>query len=251
MKLGNSYGLSLYFFKLIPERQPVGQYIHLSIKAYTMKRVILLSLLLLCISGIQAKDPVRYTGFNILQIPALTLNAHMTYDVRPFLSATADAGFCVNYESRVNFDVPGVLLTAHVKIYDGYSIDRVTGPYLKAGGYLNFRSSFEKRRYFHLGVFLNNSFVSESGTFKDPGLTDPETVNIRHILYIYGLSSSAGIVFPFSERIRSSLDFQLSFPSKNYKNLYGYGNFIPGMGYNGTKDLWFPMIIWNLEFKLK
>jgi len=50
--------------------------------------------------------------------------------------------------------------------------------------------------------------------------------------------------------MKSNIDFQISLPGKNYEDLYGYRNYIPGMGYRDYVKYWFPMLLWNIKYNL-
>ena len=73
---------------------------------------------------------------------------------------------------------------------------------------------------------------------------------IEHTVYLFGLSSSVGYEFKMTNRFKTNIDFQLSFPTDKYLDLYSYGNFIPGMGFKDTNEKWFPMIILNFKYRL-
>ncbi len=44
--------------------------------------------------------------------------------------------------------------------------------------------------------------------------------------------------------------FQVSIPTDKQSELFGYKNFISGMGYSGSVDKWYPMLILNLKYRL-
>jgi len=190
----------------------------------------------------------RFIGINVLQLPALTINANYSNESKPFLTPTVDIGYAFNYEK--SFDFIGNLLTPHCDCENGYKIDKRTGGYLKFGTYFNLRKSIEKQNFFHLGIFLINSLVYESGVYDS--LNQFETVfqPISHTIFVPGISLSGGYEFAVFKKLKSNIDFQISFPNKNYKDLYGYRNFIPGMGYKDIVEKWFPMLIWNLKYRL-
>jgi len=104
-----------------------------------------------------------------------------------------------------------------------------------------------------LGLFLTNSITYEKCTYqhaKGPDLI-LVPVQVSHTIFILGLSTSIGYEFSLTKKLKSSFDFQVSFPNKNYKDLYGYRNYIPGMGFKDFEGYWFPMITWNLKYRLK
>ena len=65
-----------------------------------------------------------------------------------------------------------------------------------------------------------------------------------------GVSSLLGYERSLAKRLKASLDFQLSFPNKTYKEMLGTRNFIPGMGYQGMQQSWFPMLIFNVKYRV-
>ncbi|MGE5317905.1 MAG: hypothetical protein ACM3ME_07900 [Chloroflexota bacterium] len=191
----------------------------------------------------------QFIGVNILQLPALTLNANYSMESKPFLTPTVDVGYAFNYQN--SFDFIGNILTTHCKCEnDGYHVENLTGAYLKFGTFLNLRKSFEKNNFFHLGVFLTNSLVHESGDYRPQGESEPDLQSLTHTIYVPGFSFSGGYEFSFFRKLKSNIDFQISLPGKNYEELYGYRNFIPGMGYRDFEKYWFPMLIWNIKYKL-
>lgn len=170
-------------------------------------------------------------------------------EAKPFLTPAVDIGYAFNYEE--SFDIVGNILTSHCKCdNDGYDIEKLTGAYLKVGTFLNLRKSFEKQNFIHVGIFLNNSIVSESGNYRPEGEGGTGMQPVSHTIYVPGLSLSGGYEFSFFNRIKSGIDFQVSLPAKYYKDLYGYRNYIPGMGYRDFEKYWFPMLLWNLKYRL-
>lgn len=191
----------------------------------------------------------QFIGINILQLPALTINANYSIESKPFLTPTIDIGYAFTYQK--SFDLIGNLLTPHCKCdNDGYDIEKLTGAYLKVGTFLNLRKSLEKQNFFHVGLFFNNSIVHESGDCRPEGESESILQPVSHTIYVPGLSISVGYEFSFFKKMKSNIDFQISFPGKNYEDLYGYRNYIPGMGYRDYEKYWFPMLLWNIKYKL-
>lgn len=184
-------------------------------------------------------------GINILQLPSSTLNVNYSVESLPFLTPMADAGYTLGI---YNVDLIGSFLVPHTKCYDGYDVEMPTGGYVKLGGYLNLRRDFEKSRFFHLGLFVTNSMVHEKGTYS-PTRIDA-AYDVSHTVYLSGLSASLGYEFNMGRRLKSSIDYQMSFPSDKYKDLYSYETFIPGMGYQGDRQRWYPMLIMNIKYRL-
>jgi hypothetical protein len=215
-----------------------------------MKRHILLIVFFLntlTVSGQSGK--ASYLGMNLLQLPALTINTNFTSEVKSFLSPLVELGYTLNYTKAVDF--MGYILTPHCKCAnDGYDISKQSGGYIKIGAFFNLRNDFKKSYYPHLGLFLTNSIVNEEGTYSPLEQSVYMPVEVNHSKYIIGLSASLGYEFSITDRLRSNIDFQVSFPNNNYKNLYGYRNYIPGMGHKDYEGYWFPMVIWNIKYQL-
>jgi hypothetical protein len=217
-----------------------------------MKKYSLLLLILLNILRVTGQpDKNMYLGINMLQIPALTINANYSYDIKPFLTPVFDLGYSFNYLK--SFDWIGTILTPHCKCNNHYlDINSQSGGYLKLGIFLNLRKGFQKKHYPHLGVFVTNSIVNEKGVDNRLVSDIPNSgpVNLNHTKYIFGLNSALGYEFSITKRLKTNVDFQVSFPVSNYKTLYGYRNYIPGMGYKDFEGYWFPMLIFNLKYRL-
>jgi hypothetical protein len=215
-----------------------------------IKRTITILIILIGIKSYGQVDKNHFIGLNILQLPTSTINTNYSIDYKPFLTPIVDIGYAFGYND--NYDFLGYYLTPHNDLYDGYTIKNQSGGYIKIGGFLNLRKDFEKQNFFHYGLFLTNSIVYESALYLSPIDSRPysDADNIEHTVYLFGLSTSLGYEFKLTNRLKSNIDFQLSFPTNKYSNLYSYTNFIPGMGYSGSLDKWFPMLILNLKYRL-
>jgi len=209
--------------------------------------------ILIIVTGLKSYSQTEinsYVGINLLQLPASTININYTVDCKPFLSPVIDMGYAFGYNE--NYDLIGMFLTPHIKLYDGYTLDKQSGGYIKLGGFLNLRKDFEKLNFFHIGLFITNSIVYEKGLYLSPSDSRPYSFadKIEHAVYLFGLNASLGYEFKITNRLKTYLDFQLSFPTDKYFDLYSYGNFIPGMGFKDTEDKWFPMLLLNLKYRL-
>ena len=191
-------------------------------------------------------------GINLLQIPATTID--LTYEItnHPRYSMVLNSGFTINYSKT--FDVVGFFLSPHAKCGNyGYTMKKQTGGFLKIGMKYNFRNTIEKRNYFFLGVFLTNSLIDEKAEYKNMDIQDSPVENLNHNIYIIGATGSVGYNFKISNRLNSDFGLQISVPSGKFKDLYGYNNYIPGMGYMDTCDAErsiFPMLVLNLKYRL-
>ncbi len=199
----------------------------------------------------------KYLGVNILQLPALTINSNYSRDLSPLFTAVVDAGYTINYQKAINIDLPGMLLTAHEKSDGNEKIELIeydyhnrAGVYLKAGGYLNLRKNIERQNFLHLGLFSNTALVYEKADEKVMYPVTEEPYEVRHALIVTGFSFAGGYEFVVSKRFKSQVDLQYSLPVINQQKLYGFRNFIPGMGFKDNSGHWFPMLIWNLKYRL-
>jgi len=190
-------------------------------------------------------------GINLLQLPATTLD--LTYELsgHPRYSMVFNAGYTINYSKSI--DYLGFFLSPHYKCgNDGYSMKKQTGGFIKAGLKYNFRSTMEKPNYFFLGGFIAGSVVSERAEYRNMEIQDSPVEALSHTVFIPGLTAATGYHFMISEKLSSDVGVHISFPSKNYRNLFGYSNYIPGMGYMETcaNERIFPLLVWNLKYSL-
>ena len=190
-------------------------------------------------------------GINLLQLPATTLD--LTYELsgHPRYSMIFNAGYTINYSK--SFDYLGFFLSPHYKCgNDGYSMKKQTGGFIKAGLKYNFRSTMEKPNYFFLGGFIAGSVVSERAEYRNMEIQDSPVEALSHTVFIPGLTAATGYHFKISNKLNSDVGVHISFPSKNYRNLFGYSNYIPGMGYMETcaNERIFPLLVWNLKYSL-
>ena len=192
----------------------------------------------------------QFIGVNIGQLPATSININYQFDYKPYLSFLTEGGYAINYES--SYDILGYIISSHCDCDNEYDIDITNGGFLKIGALLNFRKTFEKENYFHIGLFINQSLLHQKGTYNDlhPDYQINESNNVEKTLYIYGLSGYLGYNFRITDKFSSNIGFQLSFASDNVYDIYDYTYFIPGMGRMDVNSV-FPMIILNLKYRLK
>ncbi|MDY0343966.1 MAG: hypothetical protein RBR28_10365 [Lentimicrobium sp.] len=214
------------------------------------KRIITIFILFIGLTSFSQSDKNQFIGLNLIQLPASTININYSIDCKPFLTPIADIGYAFGYNYK--YDLIGHFLTPHNDTYDGYTIEKQSGGYVKVGGFLNLRKNFEKLNFFHLGLFITNSMVYEKGLYLSIDDSRPYAYadEVEHTIYIFGFSSSIGYEFMITNHLKANTDFQLSFPNRKYLDLYSYTNFIPGMGYKDCMDKWFPMVILNLKYRL-
>jgi hypothetical protein len=208
-------------------------------------KLTILFFLMFASNSYSQNDRNIYIGLNLLQLPALTINSNISTEFKPYLTPIIDVGYTLNYVKANNIDWIGFFLTPHAKMYDGFTAERQSGGYIKIGGFLNLRKEYAKTNYFHIGLFLTNSMVYE----KIPTMTIATTED--HTVYLLGVATSFGYEFSLTNRLKANLDLQISFPNKNYNDLFGYRSFVPGMGFKDTSGKWYPMmLIFNIKYRL-
>ncbi len=189
-------------------------------------------------------------GINVLQIPATTIDLNYDYSPKAGFSYSFGAGYTLNYTK--NFDVVGFILSPHYKCGNyGYVMKQQSGGFLKAGARYNFRKTPEKQKFFFVGAHLTGSVISEKAEFEgwDTPVNPPE--KLSQTLFIPGVAASLGYQFRVSGRLHCAVGIQFSIPSAKYADLYGYTNYIPGMGFmetcDGSNTVLFPMVFLNLN----
>ncbi len=100
---------------------------------------------------------------------------------------------------------------------------------------------------------MTNSLISEETEYENWDIPNSQVENLNHKIFIFGLTGAVGYNFRISNKLNSDFGLHISMPSKNYDDLYGYSNYIPGMGYMETcgNEKIFPLIVLNLKYKLR
>ena len=197
------------------------------------------------------KDWHHEIGMNLLQIPSTTIDLSYLIANKPSYTIIINSGYTLNYAS--SFDFVGFFLSPHYKCgNNGYSMKNQSGGYLKIGLKYNLRKSLEKNNYFFLGGFLSNSLIYEKTEYENWELPNSQIEEMKHTVFVFGLTGLLGYNFNISKNLNSDFGVQISIPSKAYENLYGYSNYIPGMGYMETcgSARIFPLIVLNLKYRL-
>jgi hypothetical protein len=215
-----------------------------------VKWTMIILIILIGLKSFGQNDKNQFIGLNILQLPASTININYSFEHKPFLTPIVDIGYAIGYNNK--YDLIGYNITRHNDLYDGYTIEKQSGGYIKVGGLLNLRREIKKQNFFHFGLFLTNSIIYEKGWYLSPIDARPYSYadKIEQTVYLFGFSSSLGYEFKITNRLKAQIDYQLSFPTQKYLELYSYTNFIPGMGYKGSLNKQFPMMIINLKYRL-
>ncbi|MBN2663979.1 MAG: hypothetical protein JXR68_10050 [Bacteroidales bacterium] len=191
-------------------------------------------------------------GINLLQIPATTIDLTYELNNKPRYMLIINPGYTFNYTN--SYDYIGFFLSPHYKCgNNGYYMKKQSGGYIKIGLKYIFRNSTEKNNFFYLGAFITNSMVYEKAEYENMDISNSQIENLSHNIFILGFSSAVGYNFGISNRLTSDFGVHISLPSKKYDELYGYSNYIPGMGYMETcgNQVIFPMLILNLKYKIK
>ena len=190
-------------------------------------------------------------GINLLQIPATTID--LTYDYSPKANFSYSFGAGYTFDYTKNFDLVGFFLSPHYKCgNNGYVMKQQSGGFLRAGMKYNFRKTTEKQNFFFVGGYLTGSVIREKAEFDNLENPDNPREKLSQTLFIPGMTASMGYQFRISGRLHSSVGVQFSFPSAKYADMYGYTNYIPGMGFMETcgskKTVLFPMVYLNLVY---
>lgn len=222
----------------------------------TISRSLIISVLILsaCTTHGQDHDIRKQSaGINLLQIPATTID--LTYDYSPKANFSYSFGAGYTFDYTRNFDLIGFFLSPHYKCgNDGYVMKKQSGGFLRAGIKYDFRKTPEKKNFFFVGGYLTGSMISEKAEYEgwDTPVSPPE--KLSQTLFIPGITASLGYQFRISGSWRSSVGVQFSIPSAKYADLYGYTNYIPGMGFMETcgsrKTVLFPMVFLNMVYIL-
>lgn len=191
-------------------------------------------------------------GINLLQIPATTIDLTYEFSNNMRYTIVANSGYTINYAK--SFDFIGFFLTPHYKCgNNGYSIKKQSGGFIKIGAKYNFRNKIEKKNYFYLGAFLTNSLIYEKAEYENWDIPNTPIEHLSHNVFIFGATAAVGYNFKISNKLSSDFGVNISMPMKNYTNLYGYCNYIPGMGFMETcgDESVFPMLVLNFKYKIK
>jgi len=77
----------------------------------------------------------------------------------------------------------------------------------------------------------------------------------KHHKFIYGFTGNVGYHINIYKKISTDIAVNISYtPDKTVKDLYGYENYIPGMGFMetcGSNKCVFPMIVWSIKYQIQ
>ncbi len=192
-------------------------------------------------------------GINLAQLPGLAVDFGYEYTLKPYLDITGNIGYGYNHVK--GFDINEFLIPHIDSGNNGITIINQTGGFIKGGIKLNSRKSFPKRNYFFGGISLVYSYVYEQiiseyicPPFGYRGPCIP--IFLKQSKHILGAGTTFGYSFKISKKFQGDFGLQVGFPIINYKSLYGYRNYIPGIGFKDSYQYWFPSLIFNLKYNI-
>lgn len=213
---------------------------------YYFKQIIFLTIFeCFILSGFSQEKISRYAiGINAAELPALTLDINHYYKLSKRLSLTGNTGISFNhtYGGDLNW-----FLVPHYKCEnDGYKIINQSGGFIKAGMRFNFKKERKQKKYLFMVFNAVNSIVYEKAYITS--LTFDTNKSISHWKDIFGAGTTIGYSFKISKRLLSDVGLQISYPFYKENTLYGYQDFIPGIGFKDSDSMWFPVIVFNITY---
>jgi hypothetical protein len=209
-------------------------------------------------SGLHAQEDFNKSfsiGTNLIKIQASTIDIIADYHFKNYLDFSVNTGYALNH---IQPDL-SIFLTGMCKGgNDGYIIQGRQGWYFKFGARYNFHKTDDSKFYFFSGVYLASSFIQEKTlydmTWDNPNLypSDSSMVLLGHKMYMFGFTAYGGGSIKLAKRLFLEIGLEAGFPTIKYKELYGYENFIPGIGAKANSDnaYWFPQILVNMKYKI-
>ncbi|NLO43011.1 MAG: hypothetical protein GX109_08295 [Bacteroidales bacterium] len=183
-------------------------------------------------------------GLNLLQLPATTIDITYAFSNNPHYDFLVNTGFTFNYSKSM--DYIGWLLTPHFDCgNDGFTMIQQTGAFLKGGMKYNIRKSFDKKHYFFFSAYLCSSWIYEEAD---------KTKRLKHHKFIFGFTGVAGYHIRIYKKLCTDIAINISYtPDKTIKDLYGYQNYIPGMGFMETcrNTNVFPIVVWSIKYQIQ
>ncbi|PIY04173.1 MAG: hypothetical protein COZ21_07250 [Bacteroidetes bacterium CG_4_10_14_3_um_filter_31_20] len=216
-------------------------------RPYILTIVIVFSMTTL-VFGQQKRTNSFSIGTNIIKIPALTIDLLCDFHYRPQLDFNFNSGYGFNH---TGYDLSRWLTGMIKSGNDGYLMEEQKGWYFKLGARYNIRNNYNSKCYLFIGSYIANSFVKEKAKY-DFFSPDSQWVNISHKIYIFGLTCYSGISINIFKHLSLEIGLEAGIPTNKYKELYGYDNFIPGIGVKANSDQsrWFPQILTNIKYNL-
>lgn len=188
-------------------------------------------------------------GLNLLQLTTTTIDLNYRITNNPRYSLNINTGYTFNYSNSFKLIA---LFGAHNKLLN-YDMIKQSGRFVNIGFNYNFRNNYQKKNYLYIGASVNNSFIYENAEYREIIIQGSQVENLTHNLYIFGFSTIAGYNFNISDRLSSDIGLKISVPNNKVEEMYGYYNYIPGMGYKntqGSNNRIFPMLLFNLNYKI-
>ncbi|HPX58928.1 MAG TPA: hypothetical protein PK495_01670 [Bacteroidales bacterium] len=195
--------------------------------------------------GQEEKTMHHTIGLNLLQLPATTIDITYAFSNNPQYDFLINSGFTFNYSKSI--DYIGWLLSPHFDCgNDGFTMIQQSGAFLKGGMKYNVRKSFDKKYYFFFSAYVCGSWIYEEAE---------KTNRLKHHKFIYGFTGNVGFHINIYKKISTDIAVNISYtPDKTVKDLYGYENYIPGMGFMetcGSNKCVFPMIVWSIKYQIQ
>lgn len=183
-------------------------------------------------------------GFDVIRLTATTLEVSYIEPFNDNISIVFNPGYTVDYSKSV--DVVGFFLSPHCKCAnDGYFLTQQSGAFINVGTEFNLKKEFLSN-YFFIGVFFNGGYIHEKAKYIETSLSKEE--KLKHTIFTYGAGMYVGYDFFIHKKWRGDIAFQVAAP-RNIDDLYGYKNYVPGMGFSEVaKD---NGIIMNVKGRLK
>jgi len=183
-------------------------------------------------------------GFNLLQLPATTIDITYSFYNNPHYDFLVNAGFTFNYSQSI--DYIGWLISPHFDSRnDGFTMRQQTGAFLKGGMKYNVRKLFDKKHYFFFSGYVCSSWIYEEAD---------KTERLKHHKFIYGFTGTVGYHIHIYKKLSTDIALNISYtPDKTVKDLYGYQNYVPGMGFMETcaNASFFPMVVWSVNYQIQ
>lgn len=204
-------------------------------------------LLLISREGFGQENKIMHhtIGLNLLQLPATTIDVTYAFSNNSQYDFLVNTGFTFNYSKSI--DYIGHLLSPHFDAGNyGFIMIQQTGAFLKGGMKYNVRKSFDKKHYFFFSAYVCGSWIYEEAKKHSDFL--------KHHQFLYGFTGAVGYHINVYKKLSTDIAVNISYtPDKTVKDLYGYENYIPGMGFKETcgNTSVFPIIVWSIKYQIQ
>lgn len=193
-------------------------------------KLILVAFMLIFVAGnLQGQERRKFiVGTNLYQMPATTFSVSLNQSKFPNFENLTEIGYTHNY--LLGFD-PMYFLILHCDCgNDGYNPEIQKGFYLKGGGIWNFRKTFDKKFFFSTGFGSTTSLVYEVADYTNQF---DWLSHQKHYVLILSLNQYFLMNWEIKKyRLQAGLLVSETF--LNGKRLYGYENYVAGIGLRHT-----------------